>query len=282
MTEPNLSDVLDRAVADKVVGPPRIDAIRSGAARIRRRRRAGVAGAVAAIVAVAGGTAFLAQGPAATQPPVAADPPAGPTRLVGIGQVAVAVPVTWGRNAVRCGGTPTKDTVVIDLRHLTFCMAPRPKDTESIELAGGNPKRFAFRSEEVVEIGGVRAERQRTTCAPGALNRVETCSGAVYFPTLGVIIHAQSSTDAATVDRMLGWVTVAPDRVGVPEPWYHEKQSASPSGTKYLEQLKALGLRPVVETKKASGQFAGDLLDVRPAPGTVLTPGAAVTVVVVG
>ncbi len=282
MTEPQLSDVLDRAVADKPVGPPRIDAIRSGAARIRRRRTVGVMAAVTVIVAVAGGTAFLVQGERSPQPPVAADPPVGPTRMVGIGHAAVAVPADWGRNVVECG-TPVKDTVVIDLHAIRLCLRPRPKEVESIELASGKPRMFAFRSDEVVEISGVRAERQRTTCAPGVLNGAEICSGAVYFPTLDVAIRATSSTDAATVDRMLGWITVVADQVGVPEPRFEDPaQPAVRSAAKYVEQLKALGLRPVIETKKAAGHLPGDILDIAPAPGTLLMPGATVTIVVAG
>ncbi|TDD60434.1 PASTA domain-containing protein [Kribbella antibiotica] len=276
MTDPALNDVLDRAVAGKAVGPPRIDAIRSGAARRRRRRTTGVVGAAAvAVLAVVGGTAVFAPGdraPVAVNPPVVSNPPVVPTRLVGVGHVAVAVPVGWAQNATYCF-TPQRDTVIVNQGPEGYCMARRPEGVESIEILRGKSTRFPFRDGKIVEIGGARAERLPTVCVASDSDRPTECSATVYFPTLDVTVHLESTTGAAEVDRMIGWIVVVPDQVGVPE-------YATPV-TKYTAELTALGLRPVVVTKKIPRYQDGDILDVVPAPGVLVAPGATVTITVV-
>jgi hypothetical protein len=245
--------------------------------RIRSRRFAvgGVALTAAAVIAATTWAARLSGGhpPAATTPPVPAA-----TRLVGTGHAAIAVPKPWATNQLRCG-TPQKDTVIIDAGPQNLCLVDRPKGVESVMVRSGKP--IDFHAHETFQIDGVRAERQRTTCTVNSLNRVTVCSGTVFIPSLNASFRAESSTSPGEVDRILARITIIPDKVGVPEPLFSESNPAARFGEQYADRLTALGLKPNIQTRKSPGSIPGNILAVSPSPGTMLTPGATVTVTVV-
>lgn len=283
MIESKLTELLERAGERTNVGPPPIDAMRAGAARLRRRRTAAVSVvSAAAVVAVIGGTA-LATRPGTTPetppPPAASTSPApapAEMRLVGLGHAAIAVPAAWGTNQTHCF-TPHKDTVNFR-RDPHLCAMPRPSGVESVDVIQGKPQVFDFAPDEIIEVDGVRAERRRTSCAEGSINRVTVCSGAVFIPSLDVLFWAESSTSAAEVDRILERVTIVRDRVGVPEfsGWTPDART----GAGYAAALTAAGLKPKIKPVKSPSYEPGEVLAVSPAPGTMLKPGATVTVTV--
>lgn len=53
-------------------------------------------------------------------------------RLVGLGNLAIAVPEEWETNRTRCG-TPMSGTVVINVGVVETCATARPEGLESIE-----------------------------------------------------------------------------------------------------------------------------------------------------
>jgi hypothetical protein len=271
MNENQLTELLEQAGERTTVGPPPIEAIRAGAVRRRRRRTVTISLAAAAAVAVAvGGTALLTApgtSPQETKPPAASQAPEQ-LRLVGIGHVAIAVPQEWGTNQVRCL-TPQRDTVIINLGAATFCLPPRPSGVESLQLGTGDPRRISpeFAADEIFEIAGVRAERQRTTCTKaGEL----LCSGMVYLPSSNVWFQVESSTSATEVDRVLDRVMVVQDLVGVPV-------SAGLDRTAYSDLLIAQGLVPDPKVVKVSQNTLEAITDVSPAAGTMLKPGSKVS-----
>ena len=282
MIESKLTELLERAGERTNVGPPPIEAIRAGAARRRRRRAAALSavGVAAAVVAV-GGTLLLTGGPIFTNPapPAASTPPLpASTRLVGIGHAAVAVPQQWTRNQLHCG-TPQKDTVIIDAGAQGLCETSYPKGVESVMVRTGKP--IGFHADETFQLDGVRAERQRTRCTGDSLTRVTVCSGTVFIPSLDVAFQAESSTNAGEVNSNLARIMIVPDKIGVPEPLFSESNPAARFSQQYADRLTALDLKPNIQTRKSAGSIPGNILAVSPSPGTMLRPGATVTVTVV-
>jgi hypothetical protein len=271
-----LTDLLERTAEQTPVGPPPLDALYAGAARRRHRRTAGLVAAAVAVAAVIGGSTLLAsRGPTA---PVTS--PASPEmRLVGFGHAAIAVPADWPTNKSQCG-TPQQDTVQIDDPSAArLCLHPRPADVDSVDLSG-TPRRD-FHVDETFTIDGVRAVRQRTTCVPDAA-RVQVCSGVVGIPSAGVWFRAESSTDAAEVERILERITIVRDRTGVPSYLSQPRPGAALTGADFGRVLEQVGLKPAFRTVHSPNYPAGTVLDVSPGAGTMLAPGSTVTVTVVG
>ncbi|GAA1111569.1 hypothetical protein GCM10009630_05820 [Kribbella jejuensis] len=208
--------------------------------------------------------------PAVTSPPIA-------TRLVGIGHAAIAVPTTWGTNQFSCA-TPTADTVLIDIGVINLCAMPRPAGVESVQLGRGVPRMFPFHADETLEIDGVPAQRQRTTCNDDSWNHVQVCSGAVWIPSRNVWFWAQSSTSADGVDRILDRIVLVPDRVAVPLFRTYDSEGRPLSADAYAAQLTRLGLKPVRRAIKSPNYSTGTIQTVSPGSGTMLAPGATVTV----
>jgi hypothetical protein len=281
MTETKLTDLLEHTANQTPVGPPPLHALYAGAAHRRRRRTAGfVAATAVAVGAVIGASTLLPSG-SSTAPVTSPTPvPVGPaTRLVGIGHAAIAVPADWPTNKGRCG-TPWVDTVLIDdPSALSECMSYRRAGVESVQLTGSPT--LDFHADETFTIDGVRAERQRTTCM-AASTGVEVCSGAVGVPTLGVWFRAESSTSAAEVDRILARIAIVPDRTGVPSHLSLRRPDTVLMGAEYGHVLEQVGLKPAFRTMRSPNYPAGMVLDVSPAAGTMLKPGATVTVTVAG
>ena len=248
------------------------------AGRGGRRRALGVTTIAMVVVAATGGGAavFAQDSRAMVVAPADGGAPAD-TRLVGLGRAAIAVPGGWGTNKARCG-TPQEDTIVIDVWVVANCLVGRPAGVESVELRPGTP-RFAHDA-SALEIDGVAAERQATTCK-AAYEDTTVCSGAVRIPSEGVTFLAESSTGLADVDRILGWIRIVPGRVAVPGYQRISMEEQSGAGAAYVRALKKAGLTARIRTEKRAAVDPGFLLGVSPAPGTMMRPGDVVTVTVV-
>lgn len=284
MTDDHLTELLDRAAGRIHVGPAPVDAMVGAADRARRRRALTLTlASAAALVAIAGGTAVLSSSGSAPGPqPPAASPtlvaPASDTRLVGLGHAAIAVPQGWDTNVTRCG-VPQQDTVVIDVGVVETCLTKRPRGVDSVEVTHGKP-RFDFTADETFTVDGVEAQRQETRCEPD-VGDTQVCNGTAYLPSLGVSFRAESSTSAADVGRILEQIRIVADQVGVPGYQTLAVNQQGNSGEKYLDALREAGFTTEVRTKKMPGVTPGYVLGASPQPGTMLDPGAVVTVTVV-
>jgi hypothetical protein len=215
-------------------------------------------------------------GPPPDAPRQAVAPPG--MRLVGLGHAAITLPEGWGTNATRCG-TPTRDTVVIDVGAVPACGAARPADVDSVEITRGRP--FDLEVDETFSLGGVRAQRQRTTCHGGGFGGARTCVGTVYLPSMRVAFRAESSTDDLTPDRVLDRIRIAPEHIAVPGYQSIALRRQQHSGQAYVEALRRAGLTPRVRHRAARAVPAGFVVGVTPRPGTMVRPGTVVTVTVV-
>lgn len=271
----DLKALLERTAAHTPVGPPPLEALYTGAAKRRRHRAVAwsALSAAATVTAIVGTALTLNPGRDTTSP---AAPPVA-TRLVGIGHAAIAVPTTWGTNQFSCT-TPTADTVLIDIGVVNLCAMPRPAGVESVQLGRGVPRMFAFQADETLEIDGVPAQRQRTTCEVEGWKHVQVCSGAVWIPSRDVWFWAQSSTAADEVDRILRRIVLVPDRVAVPLFRTYDSEGRAPLADAYVGQLTRLGLKPALRTTKSPNYATGTIHTVSPGAGTMLAPGATVTV----
>lgn len=93
--------------------------------------------------------------------------------------------------------------------------------------------------------------------------------------------RAESSTSAEEVDRILEWIQIVPDHVGVPgfQPIVINEQGRSQA--KYVEALRESGLTAEIKTRKVPAVDPGYVLAVSPTPGTMVRSGSVVTVTVV-
>lgn len=275
----DLPDLLDRTAARTPVGPPPLEALHRGASRRRRRRTVtwSALSAAATVTAIVGTTLTLNHDRDVTPPVTSPAPPLVATRLVGIDHAAIAVPTTWGTNQLTCG-TPKADTVVIDVGAITYCAMPRPAGIESVQLGRGVPRMFPFHADETIDIDGVPAQRQRTTCSVDGWNHGRVCSGAVWIPSRSVWFSAESSTGADEVDRILQRIVLVPDRVAVPLFRTYDSEGRAPLVDGYVTQLTRLGLKPVLRAIKSPNYATGTIHTVSPGSGTMLAAGATVTV----
>jgi hypothetical protein len=191
-------------------------------------------------------------------------------RFVGVGQAAIAVPLAWGTNQLRCG-TPMHDTVVIDPGGAHACGQARPAGVDSVELFSGGPRRY-FTADRTLAVDGLAAQRQTTRCAEDPRGKV--CYGTVYIPSLRVSFRAESSTGAAVVDRILEQVRVLPGQVAVPGFIDQDRRY-------YEGMVRDAGLTAEIRGIKRPGYDPGSVLDVSPPPGTMVAPGTVVTATVV-
>jgi PASTA domain len=243
----------------------------------------------AVVVTVIGGSALVSalRNSAEPGPPVAsASPLVTPpgTRLVGAGHAAIAVPEEWGTNKALCG-VPQQDTVVIDVAAVEACLPRRPRGVDSVDISEGPPSGPDHHVDATTEIDGVPAERQNTTCSPDLGGR-PVCTGTIYFRSLGVGFGAASSTSRAEVDRILSWIRIVPDLVGVPgfDKINVDAQITDLQGGAraiYVDALTRAGLTAQIHTRTVHASPTGYILAVSPVPGTMVRPGTVVTVTVV-
>ena len=203
------------------------------------------------------------------------NPPRG--TLVGYGHVAIEVPRTWGHNAVLpCGGVPRRDTVLVDIGGVRDCGVPRAKDVDSVGIGQGEPWRFA--GVEVFEIDGLEAHRSGTTCRKDLFGGARACSATVYLPGEDIWFTAESSTEKAKVDEILGWIRTVPERVGVPAANPVNWARGGPDD--YVALLEENGLVGEIRTRRMNGMRGGHILETSPRAGEMVEPGQPVTVTV--
>jgi hypothetical protein len=281
MTEHHhLESLLEHTAGRVPVGPPPTERLVREAARSRRSRVATLA-SVAAVLLIAGGLAGAAglggdepgtTGPAAPATTSETAPPG--TRLVGLGSAAIAVPDQWGTNDTRCG-VPQRDTVVVDAGPVELCATARAADVDSVEITTGRA-RFDFTADRTLTVGDESAQRQVTTCSD-EVDSLEVCVGTLRLPELGVSFRAESSTDAAAVDRLLEGVRVLDGQVGVPGWTAISDRAQERSGEAYVDLLRRQGFR--VRTLTLESDFPGGfVVGATPAPGTVVDVGSEVVV----
>jgi hypothetical protein len=299
MDESRIEELLAASAERTAVGPAPVDAMVAGARRTRRNRRAAWGGGVLAAALVLGSAALFGTGTGADRPPAADDPTHSPAptpepapdvpeghRLVATGDVGAVVPEAWGMNRTRCG-TPMKDTVVLDGGGICLALVPRPEGVESLELVEARRPFQLEAGYEVGEIAGERAEVGEVECVSLSMQELTVCERVVYLPERHVGFVASSSTQPASaaraeVEAMLEGIRVLDTQVGVPD--HLRIASGMPqgrSGERYVARLEQLGLTADVTPRRMPGFTPGYLLEVSPAPGTVLDPGDTVQVVVV-
>jgi len=283
----DLADLLERS-ADRVpVGAPPVSSMVVAAAGLRRRRamRRVTTAVVVSAAIVAGGTAVVAgvrgdptdagdpMGHRNTPSQVVAPVPSG-SRLVGIGHSAIAIPQDWSTNAIHCG-VATEPTVVIDVTIIETCGIGQPVVFDNVWIErGSNPNIFHPTGD--IEIDGVIAQRDEVSCIDVGGSR-QLCSATVFVPSADASYRAQADT-RQRVDEILSWIRIIPDEVAVPgfgaANLEHQDDDA---GEHYRAQLAEAGLEVQVRTEPGPGAKPGYVLDVVPRPGTMLTPGMAVT-----
>lgn len=245
--------------------------------RGRRRSVGMVATAVAVAAAIGGSTLLFSPGRSGG----AGTGGAGPEgrRLVGIGHAAIAVPGSWATNAHSCG-VPQEDTVIVDLPSVCLAGVPRPAAVESVEIRQGEPGWPDDAVVSEVEVAGERARRTATMCS-GGYGTAAYCWAGAYLPGHDVEFRAESSTGAAEVDEILGWIRVVRDRVAVPGHRTISDREQENGRAAYLEALRRAGLEAELVARKVAGLRAGFLVHAVPVPGTMVVPGETVTVTVV-
>lgn len=297
MNDDNLTEVLERSAADVPVGPPPLAAMH----RTARRRTSYAVGlaAAAAVVVVTGGVALWPTGdavdsrdpaPAASDSPSPApgpdaepadDAPRPGTRWVGVGQAVIAVPDDWGTNEIRCG-TPTRDTVVVDVGVVETCATAYPRGTTSVWIRS----REAIDEVDTwtpIEVDGEPALRSPDERSRGFGSRYYAAS--VYLPERDVVFTASSSVSFEAVQDLLDGIAVLDTLVAVPgfSSENYEFDDQSRARERYVRSLQEAGLQvEVVVDERMSSGIPGFVLSASPLPGTVVEPGSTVTVTVSG
>jgi hypothetical protein len=287
MTEHRLTRLLAHHAAEVRVGPAPVHAVRAARARARRTRRLGflaAVGASAAVTAVVVGltSATPPQGPTSTASPATTPETSAPEpqpdtarpghRLVGLDDVAVEVPTSWGTNATRCG-TPVRDTVVVDQGAICTALVPWPDDVTSIGL------RRPYRGEDLDalttgEVAGLPALVGELACA------APVCSRVAVLTEHDVVVQVDSTAGRAAVDAAFDTVRVLERHVPVPE-LDAVVGARGRSVAAYVEALIEAGLRARVVEVVDRRIDPGFVLDARPAAGTVVAPGSTVVLEVV-
>ena len=246
MSDQILSDLLDRSVENVSASQPAIsDLLRRGHVMKRRRRAAGVVGAVVASLVVVGGVVVSGQRlaghdvPPADRPPSAPQPPAG-MRWVGVGRTVVAVPQVWPvLPGIYCAG-PAEPYATVTQWHMTVGCPPIGDDH------GGNV------NPAVVDVEG--------SAAGDFTARLEGSSGAS-----GV---TQSSLDQSTTRLPDGWLAVPSG-----EPY---GGAGPPTVSSEIAALKAAGFQVVRKDAAPTGRWQP--VTTSPGIGSPARVGSAVVV----
>lgn len=289
MNDDNLTDLLEARAADVTVGPPPLAEMHRHAVRRRRSYVAALAAAAAVVVTV-GAVAVWPDGSGSGRDstPTASDspspspspevPPAG-FRWVGMGRAVIAVPDSWATNDIRCG-TPQSNTVVVDVSVIETCATAYPADTSSVWLRERQPV-DEIATWTPVEVDGEEALRSPDERLVG-YGDSPIFRASVYLPGRDVVFAASSTVSQEVVDEVLSRVTILDTLVAVPgiSPANYGPTPQSKAGETYVRMVREAGL--VAEVVTEQGPLPGFVLDVSPAPGTVVEPGAVVTVTVAG
>ncbi|HET7356692.1 MAG TPA: PASTA domain-containing protein [Nocardioidaceae bacterium] len=285
MNDDDATTLLNRLAERVPVGAaPVEEVIRSGQkARVRHRRTTVLAVAAGVAIVLIGGFAVRQALQPARVTPVAGRPDTGPaapagTRLVGIGQAAIAVPEDWGTNQTRCG-QPQTNTVVIDQGVVPLCaiMGPQTASDVELQIAPEAPSNFATATP--TSIDGVVAMKTPLRCTSEgsfAANPYQLCTESLWVQQERALFTV-TSPHASTVRRLLASVRVHKGYVAVP---FTYSAGATRDVRSFTEAARAEGLQVQTRLDRTSSSPAGWIVDVDPAVGSMLRPGATVQVTV--
>ena len=278
MNEDQIREWLRKEVDDVHIGPPPTEEL------VERGRRAAwlrhglqAIAAAAAVPLVIVGTLsirlFSSDAGQVVDSPTAGPPQAPPgTRLVGMGQVAVAVPAEWATNDERCG-VPMSDTVVFSSEVTRLCqVVPRPvvSSLQIVAIESDWAQPWLRRAQPAGEVDGLPVERVPTRSSEAGM-----AIGALVIKSEDVVFSV-TSPDAATVDTVLDSLVVLPEGyVTVP---YDPNGPTSSTRQRMIDA----GLEVEVQEEPRAGLSPGVLLDTQPKLGSVVPVGSAVTLVVSG
>lgn len=228
MNENQVRDLLQRSGDRLPVGPPPHDAIATRARRRRNRAAMGTA-ALLMVVTIVGGAVIQQVATGDSDRPhggndlVGADNldvPAG-MRLVGMGQVVVAVPAAWSTGETQCL-KPVADTVYFESGAITRCtVEPSTEELRAASSLGisdyerglGGPLNPSdpIGGWDVLE-GAVTCEQAAVGNGADATSGTEQCQQAFAVPDENVAFRVKASGEGAqdVIDSIRGSLQILP------------------------------------------------------------------------
>jgi hypothetical protein len=278
MNDQEATRLLDRLAHQIPIGPAPVQhLIRAGHSAERRRRRTALAGVVVAVIVLLAGVVVQQSlrtgnhtiGPSVEVPSLPKAPDG--TRLVGLGQVVVAVPRGWATNDVECG-LPAGDTVYFSSSSNGRCLL-NSTPVSSLVMADINSRagHAAMKAaNETSTVNGVHLLESALVCdtsVPGI------CSQNFGVPSEGVVFEVTSPTPDV-IDSIRGSLLLLPaGYTAVPfDP------NAPLQHTLELMHDAGLHVRVVHTYRKNLG--SGVLLGSNPPVGSVVATGGSVTLTV--
>ncbi len=269
---------------------PVSDLIRAGKRAKKQDRILQITGVAAAATLVAAGGFLLsaqlgsqpspetaaspspAPPPTATSlPPEASKTPQAPpgSRLVGMGRVVVTVPDGWATEIGGCVDLPLRDTVFFPAKVMLTCAGARPPDTSSLRFydsTSSSIEGLVAEADPAGSVNGIPVARIPTEVRGGI------AEGVLVIPSESLLIWVDSPR-LETVDEVLASVTLLPEGfVAVPSaegPWPATR-----------EKMEEVGLVVAAVEERRTRWPGGQLIETRPALGTVVPVGSMVTLVV--
>lgn len=258
-------------------GPAPVAGLVTRGQSVRRRRRAGFAGAlVAAVVGVVavGAVISVTRPDAAGQGGIATAPDR--TRWAAIGRVAVAVPEGWADGAATCNA-PFRDTVFFP--YPQDCVARERPAVSSVALTTGAFTETGTRLGGLVpteHIDGHQVVAGPTDCRTAS----RTCVAVFGVPDLHAYVtvtvpHVDGTKTFARIEAIRASLTVLPDeRTAVPF------VAPGSSVARYRADLEAAGLSVDVRSTPCppTAFCAPGVTGTSPAAGRVVPAGSTVTI----
>jgi hypothetical protein len=280
MNDRETTQLLDELARQISVGPAPIDSlIRQGRARKYGRRTAtvlvSVAGTCVAVAGIVFATATLAERTPGTGSSI---PTAGKStleipngmRLVGYGGVTVSVPQGWSTDQTKCG-QPLADTVYLQTDGQRGCLVEADGPVNSLAIAATSSfvgQALAGTATEPVEINGISARQT------GVADEADgTVTQSIVVPEEQVVFTL-SVADKPTLQAIRESLRSLPE--GFTSVPFGLAGTANPSTL-----VERAGLEASIVEKARPTLAGGTLLDVVPAPGSVLALGDGVTLTVV-
>ena len=268
------------------------DIVASGHRVRRRRRRTAVVGGVAATVLVVTGVTAAVHamdeaapdGPVSPAPvpgPSEAEDVLGPTRVVGVGRVALEVPREWADQRASCNA-PLEDTVFFP--HMQGCASSTREPVSWVALSEEPYDLLEDGIDQASPIGEVDGHDVLATEVACDADVAGRCTQAFAVPELDGHVTV-SMTGRAAVERIRvvreSLTALADDEVAVPfvgsrpfAPWHRQVDRA----TDELELL-GLGVRlEEVDCPRRTSFCRSGVVGTEPVAGTVVPVNSTVTV----
>jgi hypothetical protein len=289
MNERDVTALLERRATAVPTSDPPIDeileAVRRGPRRHRHRNAFLAAAAVLALIVGAGVSWDAARDE--SSPPLPTDTPLpvhDGYRWVGMNGIAIEVPASWAMSDGTCA-PESLDTVVFEQAFDETCQDPRvDPDASSLHFETLESRNFiaemaAPQEQHTISIGRAQALVTDTldiSCGPTTLGPcVPVFGSSIEVPSRNVLVWVESPAHATPGDILATARTIPEGYVAVPTVIGREQWRAA-------DQLGRLGLRPK-SLCPGGGHVCDGALPVRrqePAPGTIVTMGSPVRMVV--